>query len=104
MKSTPIFSVNIPLMAIRCKHKYCKLLLFIANEGDGSIDTGDTHLYCFYENYSNVSICPVFRPNMLGRYLNTYNAIDNHNSMGQYFLALDKYWVTQSGYLDLRLQ
>ena len=37
----------------------------------------------------------------MGRYLNDCNAIDNHNRMWQYDLALEKYLVTQSGYFIL---
>ena len=38
---------------------------------------------------------------MIGRYFNACNAIDNHNRMRQSDLALEKYWVTQSGYFIL---
>ena len=38
---------------------------------------------------------------MLGRYFNVCNAIDNQNIMRQFYPALDKYWVIQSGYFIL---
>ena len=34
-------------------------------------------------------------------FLNTYNMIDNHNNMSQYYLEIDKYWVENSGYFRL---
>ena len=38
---------------------------------------------------------------MLVGYFNACNAIDNQNMIGQYDLALDKHWVTLSGYFRL---
>ena len=49
-------------------------------------------------DYSNVSVLPVVSPQFLGSYLNACNEIDNHNRMRNYHLALETYWVTQSGY------
>ena len=62
----------------------------------GSTEQGDTYLSRFSEIYSNVSVRPVVRPHLLGRYLNACNTIDNHNRMRQSDLSLEKYWVTQS--------
>ena len=33
---------------------------------------------------------------------NTCNTIENHNTIHQYDLALEKYWVTQSSYFRLK--
>ena len=38
---------------------------------------------------------------MIGRYFNACNTIDNHTRMRKCDIALDKYWVTQSGYFRL---
>ena len=51
--------------------------------------------------YSNVSFLPVVLPNLIGRYFNAFNAIDNQNIIQQSDLALDKYCVTHSGYFRL---
>ena len=51
--------------------------------------------------YYNVSVRPIVCPYFLGRYFNACNAINNQNRMRQYDLALEKYWVTQSGYFSL---
>ena len=40
---------------------------------------------------------------MSGRYFSACNAIDNNKSMRKSDLALDKYWVTQSGYFRLAI-
>ena len=61
----------------------------------------DPYFSHFPDIYSNVSVCSVFRPHSLGRYFYACNAVDNPNRMRQYYLALDKFWVTQSVYLRL---
>ena len=66
--------------------------------GACSTDTGDPYLYWFPDTYSNVYRRPVVDNYIPGRYLNAYNAIEQHRNMRKYDLGLDKYWVTQSGY------
>ena len=51
--------------------------------------------------YSNVSVCHVVRPPLLGRYCNACNTTENQNTMQQSDLVLEKYWVTHSGYFRL---
>ena len=70
-------------------------------EGYGSTEPVDPYLSHLSEIYSNVYVCPVVLPRLIGRYFNSCNAIDNHNMMWQSGIALDKYWVTQSGYFRL---
>ena len=98
MRITLRFPGEIPLLDIGYKYNSRKALRFINTEGDKSTEPGDPYLSCFPGIYSNVSVCPVFRPHLLGRYLNACNAIYNHNSMQHSDIAPEKYWVTQSGY------
>ena len=84
-------------MAIGYKYNYRRVLGFIATEGYGSNEPGYPYLSSVPEIYSNVSVRPIVIPHLIGRYLNTYNMIDNRNRMRQYSLGLEKYWVTQSG-------
>ena len=101
MKSTQRVPGGKPILAIGYKYNYRKILGFIATEGYGSTEPGDTYLSLFPEIYSNVSVCPVICTHLLGRYLNACNAIENCNRMRQFDKALQKYWVTQSGYFRL---
>ena len=78
-----------------------KVLGFIGTEGYGSTEPGDTYLSRFPDIYYNVSVCPVVRPHLLGRYFNVCNSIYNHNRMRQSDIVLDKYWVKHSGYFRL---
>ena len=81
MKSTPIVPGGRPLMSIGYKYNPRKVLFFIATDGAVSTEPGNTYLSCFPEIYSNVSVCSVVRPRLLGRYFNACNEIDNHNRM-----------------------
>ena len=101
LKSTPRFPGERPILTIGYKYNYRKVLGFIATEGSGSTEPGDPYLSPFPDIYSNVSVRPVVRPHLLGRYFNACNAIYNHNRWWQSDLSLDKYWVTQSGYFRL---
>ena len=101
MNITPRVPGGIPLLAIEYNHNYRKVLRFIATEGSVSTELVDPYLSRFPDIYSNVSVRPVVRPHLLDRYFNACNAIYNHNRMWKSNIALDKYWVTHSGYFRL---
>ena len=101
MKSTPRFTGERPLLVIGYKNNSRKVLGFIATGGDGSTEPDDPYLSSFPDIYSNVSIIRVVHPKFPGKYSNACNATNNHNRTRHYDLALDKYWVTQSGYFRL---
>ena len=91
MKSTPRVPFGIPLLFIRYKYNSRKVLVFIATYGDGSTAPSDPYLFRFPDIYSNVYVLPVVHLHLLGRYFNACNTIDNHNSMQNSDLTLDKY-------------
>ena len=101
MKINPIVPGGRPLLALGYKYNFKKVLGCIATEGAGSTAPGDSYLSRFPNIYYNVDVRPVFHPQLLGRYVNACNAIDNHNMMRKSDLSLEKYWVTQSGYFRL---
>ena len=85
------------ILSIGYKYNSSKVLGFIATEGGRSTESGNPYLSCFSYIHYTVSVSLVVCPHLLGRYLNVCNAIDNHNSMRQSELELDKYWVTHRG-------
>ena len=101
MKSTPRVTGGIPLLTIGYKYNSRRVLRFITTEEDGSTETGDPYLSCFPETYYNDSVRCVVCPHLIGRYFSACNAIKNQNRMQNSDLALEKYWVTQSGYFRL---
>ena len=98
MKSTTIVTGDRPLKPIGYKYNYMRVLGFIATKGDVITELGDPYFSCLPDIYSNVSVCPVVRTHLLGRYFNACYVIGNSNMMWQQELLLDKYWMTQSGY------
>ena len=94
MNITPKVPGGRLLLDIGYKYNSRMVLGFILTEGSGSTEPGDPYLSRFPDIYSDVSVCPIVIPHLLGRYFNACNAIDNHNRIRHYDIALDKYWVT----------
>ena len=69
--------------------------------GAGITEPGDTYLSNFSDIVSHVSVRPVVCPHLIGRYFNACNGIENHSSMRRFDIAIEKYFVTQSGYFRL---
>ena len=88
-------------MSIGYKYNSRRVLFIFSDEGYIRTDTGDICLYCFYDNYSSFSDFLVVYPCIVYSGLNSCNAIYQHNNMCKYDLALEKYWVTQSGYFGI---
>ena len=81
LKSTPIFTVERPLLVIGHKYNSRKVLGFIVTEGAGRTEPGNLYLSRFPDIYSNVYVCPIVCPHSLVRYFNACNEIENHNRM-----------------------
>ena len=101
MNINPRVPGDIPSMYIRYKYYSRKVLGFITDEGIWSNEPGDPCLPRLPENYLKKNIRSVFSPNLIIGYFNACNLIDNCNRIYKYGLALDKYWLTQSGYFRL---
>ena len=94
MKITPRDTGGIPLLDISYKYNVSKVLGFIVTEWALITAPGVSYLSRLPDIYCNVSICPVVCLHLLCRHFNACNAIDNNNRMPQYYIALEKYWVT----------
>ena len=101
LKSTTRVPGGRPLMEIGYNYNSRRFRVLIATEGSGSTEPGNPYLSYLPDIFSNVDVCPVPPPHLLGRYLHSCKPIDNQNRMWQYYLALEKYLVTQSGYFRL---
>ena len=73
MKITPRVSGGRPLMAIGYKYNSVIVLGFIDAKGGGSTEPRDPYLSHFPDIYFNLSVCLIFRPQLLGRYFNACN-------------------------------
>ena len=72
MKSTPKVTGDIPLLAIRYKYRYQKVLGFINTKGAVSTETGVPYFSHYPENYSHVSIFPVLFTHVIDRYFSDF--------------------------------
>ena len=82
-------------MATGYKYNFRKVLQSIATEVAVSTEPVNTYLSCLPKNYSNFSIHSVVYSHFLGSYSNDYITINNNNNrIRQYYLELEKYWVT----------
>ena len=94
IKSTPRVPGDRPLIAIWYKYNSQKALGFISTKGMEVLIQVIPIYPVFLKFNSNVYILPAVCTHILSRYLNACNAIDNHNRIRQYDIAIDIYWVT----------
>ena len=71
MKSTPRVPGDRTLMSIGYTFNCRKFLGFIATEGSGSTEPGDTYLSNFSDIYYNVYVFLIVCPHLIDRYFNS---------------------------------
>ena len=89
-----------PLIAIGYKYNVRKVLSFIVTYNTGSTNNGIPYLYNYPDQFTNVAIRPVAHPLVVSK-KSAVNEVDSHNKSRQSDLALEKWWVTQCGWLWL---
>lgn len=89
------------LLAIGYKYNSRKVLTFLATKNSGSTRPGAPYIARFADAHGNVNQRAVTRPSILSNYFGRSNVIDKHNQVRQFELALEKYWVTRSGWFRI---
>ena len=100
LRSKPMVPGYRPLISIGYKYNVRKVLYFIVTDNAGSTKTGIPYLSKYPDQFNNVSIPPVPRPLAMSK-KSAVNEVDSHNKSRQSDLALEKWWVTQCGWLRL---
>ena len=90
-----------PIIYIDYNYNSWKVLFFIATEDAGITKAGITYLSQYPNPFVNVSINRVSRTLYMSKSLRYVNEFDSHNNSIPYALALEKYWVSQHGFLQL---
>ena len=90
-----------PPIAIGYKYNARKVLSFIVTDNAGSTKTGISYLSKYPDQSTNVAIRPVARPIVMSKQFSAVNEVDSHNKSRRSDLALEKWWVTQCGWLRL---
>ena len=88
-----------PLIAIVCKYNTRKVLSFIVTDNTGSTKTGIPYLSKYPDQFTNVAIRPVARPLVMSFFFPAVNVVDSQNKSRHSDLVLEKWWVTQCGWL-----
>ena len=92
---------NRPRIAIGYKYNARKVLSFIFTDNAGITKTDIPYLSKSHDPFTNVCILPVARPLVMSKCFSAVNEVDSHNKSRQYDLTLEKWWVTQCGWLRL---
>ena len=88
-------------IAIRYKYNYDKVIYFIATEEAGSTKYIIKYSSNYPDRFSNFSICPLSCTLGVSKLFGSFNLVESHNKSKQSDLVLEKYWVTQCGWLRL---
>ena len=86
------------ILAISITHGRFSLLLLQKTQG---AQRQVFPIYLSFLKKSNVDICPAACPLVIYKFFGYVNEFDSHNKSRQYYLALEKFWVTQYGWLRL---
>jgi hypothetical protein len=92
---------GVKLVAIGYKYNKKRVLHFIMSENAGSTSDGDPYEMKFPDEYGNINIREISRPEVVSAYFNDSNCVDVHNQLRQYALKLEKKWVTTNPYFRL---
>ncbi len=90
-----------PLVTIGYRYSTCTTLHFVATNVAGSTSKGDLHHMKYTNDWSNVHIPDVDRPDIIYKFFEISNMIDKHNQAHQAELALEKHWLTQNPFFQL---
>ena len=90
-----------PLIAIGFRYNAQKVLNFIVTDNTGSIKTGIPYLSKYPDQFTNVAILHVAHQLVMSKLVSAVNQDYSHNKSRQSDLALEKWWVTQCGWLQL---
>ena len=101
LSSKPMVPGGRPLIAIGYKYNARKVLSFIVTVNAGSKKTGIPYLSKYPDQFTNVVIRPVARPLVMSKTFSAVNEVESYNKSRQSYLALEKWWVTQCGWLRL---
>ena len=90
-----------PLIAIGYKYNARKVITFVVTENTGSTKAVPPYLSKYPVQFSNASIRPVARPLVVYKFFGSVNEVDSHRKSRHSDLVLEKFWVTQCGWLRL---
>ena len=101
LRIKPMVPGDKPFIATGYKYNARKVLSFIVTDNAGRTNTGIPYLSKYPDQCTNVDIRPVAFPLVMSKCFSAVNEVDFRNKSRQSYLALDKWWVTQCGWMRL---
>ena len=98
---TGTHSSGVNLVATGYKYNTKTILYFVSTEQAASTTDGTPYEMKWTDEYSNVHIRTVPRPELVSFFFEHVNAVDVHNHLRQHCLKLEKKWVTHNPYFRL---
>jgi hypothetical protein len=92
---------GVPLLAIGYRYSTRTTLCFVATKDAGSTTKGNPYEMKYTDDWGNVNVRFVDRPEIISKFFERSNMIDRHNHVRQSELALEKRWLTQNPYFRL---
>jgi hypothetical protein len=93
--------LNVPLVAIGYWYSTRTTLFFLATKDAGTTSKGTTYEMKYTDDWGNVNIRYVDRPEIISKFFERSNMIDRHNQVRQSELGLEKRWLIQNPYFCL---
>ena len=92
---------GVKLVALGYKYNCRTILYFVFTEDAGSTTNGRAYEMKFPDGNDNICIRMVNRPEVVSTFFDQVNVIDVLNHLRQKCLALEKKWVTHTGYFRI---
>jgi hypothetical protein len=92
---------GIPLLAIGYRYSTRTTLFFVTTKDAGSTKKGNPYNMKYTDDWGNIHIREVDRPDVISKFFESSNMVDKHNHLRQSELALEKHWQTQNAFFWL---
>jgi hypothetical protein len=92
---------GVELIAVGYKYNKKKVLCFISTKGAGHTEPGQAYEAKWKDSNLNTMFRDIPRPEICSKYFTKSNIVDVNNQSRQYDLALEKHWVTKTGWFRL---
>ena len=92
---------EVDLIALGHRYSSKRILHFIFTSDAGSTTWGEPYEMKFTDNFANIHVRDVDRPDVISRFFKDSNCVDKHNQARQFELGLEKKWLTDNAHFRL---
>ena len=91
----------VPLISVSYKYNMCKVLSLVDTLDTGIKKAYIPYLYHYPDPFSNFFILPGTHPLIMSNFFGSVNEVESHKKSRNSDSELEKFWVTQCGWLLL---